>query len=447
MGTTEKLAQFIVETGYENIPAPAVHAAKRAIIDTLGVMLVGSQEAAGKVITSFVRSLGGEPRAWVVGAGFRTSSPNAALANGTMAHAIDYDDVGLFGKPTGSVLPTVLALGEDLKASGQAVLEALILGIEIGSKLSLGTNTRAMGFHPTAVFGTMGTAAAAAKLLGLDIEQTRMVLGLASSHAIGMSRNRGTMTKPYHQGKAAQSGVVSAMLVKEGFTAAPDLIEGRVGFYNAFGGDDGNDSKVTDNLGNPYSIISPGIAVKKYPACYVTHRAIDAMLQLQDKHQISPDDVAEIECQAGSTVASILVYNEPVNYLQAKFSMQFCLATALVERKVGLLEVTNEKVNDPKIKQLMKRVRLNLGDEPSTQRDIVTVRLKDGKEYSLGVDRARGSAEIPLTDEEIISKYRDCAGIIMPKDKVEQALELMLNLEQLRQISELMDIVSGSKIR
>ncbi len=451
MGTTEKLARFIVETSYEDMPPEAVHATKRVTIDTFGVMIAGSQEPAGKIITSFVRSLGGKPRTRVVGAGFRTSSPNAALANGTMAHALDYDDVYYsagVGHPTAALLPAVLAIGEDFGASGKAVLEALVLGFEVWDKLGSVINPRAMGFHPTAVLGTMGAATTAAKLLGLDVKQTQMVLGLASSHAIGMGRNRGTMTKPYHTGNAARSGVVAAILVKDGFTAASDIIEERFGFCDAFGGStEGDNSKVTKNLGNPYSITSPGVSVKKYPTCQLTHRAIDATLRLVDTYQISPDDVAEVECQTGSMAANVLVFDEPVNYLQGKFSMQFCLATALSKRKVGLLEVTDEKVNDTKIKQLMKRVRLSYGDQPLTQSDIVKVRLRDGTEYSLAIDKARGDCEAPLTEEEIISKYRDCAGIVLSEDKVEQTLELMLNLEQLRQISELMDMVSNSKIR
>ncbi|MFC1864318.1 MmgE/PrpD family protein [Chloroflexota bacterium] len=451
MGTTEKLAQFIVETGYEDMPVEALHAAKRIMIDTLGVMIAGSQEPAGQIISSFVRNLGGKPRAWVVGKGFRTSAPNAALANGTIAHALDYDDlqqVGV-GHPTVALLPAVLAIGEEFGTSGKAVLAALVLGFEVWSKLAAsGANPRVLGFHPTAVLGSMGAAAAAAKLLELDIKQTQMVLGLAASHAMGMGRNRGTMTKPYHAGNAARSGVTAAMLVREGFTAAPDLIEGQFGFCSAFaGGNGGDDSKVTENLGNPYSIVSPGIGVKKYPTCHFTHRAIDALLQLADRYQIFPDDIADIESHVGYLAGSVLVFEEPVDYLQGKFSMQFCLATAILERKVGLHEVTDEMVNDPRIRGLMKRVRLICGDEPLARSDIVKVRLKDGKEYSLAVDKARGDAGVPLTDEELISKYRDCAGTILPKDKMEQALELILNLEQLQQVGELMDIVGRSKKR
>ena len=445
MGATEKLARFIVETNYQSIPPEAVHAARRAIIDTFGVMLAGSREPAGKIISSFVRSSGGKPGASVVTAGLRTSPPDAALANGTMAHALDYDDVCHVGlaHPTAALLPAVLAAGEDAGASGKALLEALILGFEAWSKIaSSGIDPRSMGFHPTAILGTMGAAAAAARLLRLDIEQTRMALGLAASHAAGIGRNRGTMTKPYHAGNAARSGVISAMLAKEGFTSSPDLIEGQSGFGDVFGGGAGkDDGKLTANLGKPYAIVSPGVTVKKYPACNLTHRSIDAMLTLANEYKINFGDVAEIECQTGSMAADVLVFNEPKNYLQGKFSMQFCLAVALSERKLGLSEVTDEKVNDPKIKRLMKLVRVSYADEPLPSAETVTVRLKDGKEYSQSVEKAKGTNELPLSDEEITAKYRDCAGTVLPADKVDQTLEIMLNLERLPKVSELMDLV------
>jgi len=367
-----------------------------------------------------------------------------------MAYALDYDDFCWWanvGHPSVALLPSVLALGEDFGASGKALLEAFILGFEVIGRLAAsGINPRAIGFHPTAIFGTMGAAAAAAKVVGLGVEQTQMVLGLAASHASGIGRNRGTMTKACHAGNAARSGVMAALLVKEGFTAAADLIEGRRGFCDAFaGGAQWDDSKITNNLGNPYFISSPGVAVKKYPTCSFTHRCIDAILQLIDTYQISADDVAEVECQTGTMTGNILTYNDPVTYLEGKFSMPFCMAIALLERKVGMLQVTNEKVNDPKTKQLMKRVRLCPEGEPVAASDVVKVRLRNGKEYSLSVDKARGHPESPLTDENLIAKYRDCAAIILADDEVEQVLQLMLNLEQLQQTSELMDIISKNR--
>ena len=450
MRATERLAQFIVETGYEDMPPAAIQAAKRAMLDTLGVMVAGSQEPAGRIITSFVSSLGGKPRAGVVGAGFRTSQPDAALANGIMGHALDYDDFSWWaneGHPSVTLLPCVLASGEDLEAPGERLIEAFILGFEVIGRLAIsGINPRAMGFHSTAIFGTMGAAAAAAKLAGLGVEQTRMALGLAASHTSGIGINRGTMTKPYHAGNAARSGVMAALLVREGFTAGTNLIEGTKGFSDAFAGaTEWDESKITNNLGNSYFISSPGVTVKKYPTCYFTHRCIDAMLQLSGTYQISADDVAEVDCQIGTLASNLLTYNDPVTYLEGKFSLPFCVAIALLEQKVGLAQVTNEKVNDPRTKQLMKRVRGCPTDEPMSSADVVKVRLKNSQEYSLSIEKPRGDPDLPLTDEMLIAKFRDCVAILLPEDEVEQVLELMLNLEQLQQASQLMDIISQNK--
>ncbi|MFH1381537.1 MAG: MmgE/PrpD family protein [Chloroflexota bacterium] len=444
MGTTEKLARFIAGTCYADIPAPVMHAAKRTIIDTLGVMLAGSREPASIIISSWVRKQGGRARASVAGAGFRTNSPEAALVNGTTAHVLDYDDVydPVLGHPTAALLPAVLAVGEEYQASGKDILTALVVGFELWAKLSaLGVDPRTIGFHPTAVLGTMGAAVAAAKILGLNIEPTQMVLGLAASHAGGLSRNRGTMTKPYHAGNAARNGIISALLVKEGFTAAPDIIEGKFGFCDAFGGTERNEDEVIAGLGKPYAILSPGVTVKKYPTCYLTHRAIDATLGLIERYEFSADDVAEVECETGAMARDVLVYNKPVNALQGKFSLPFCLAVSILERKVGLTEITDVKVKDPRIEKLMKLVRVKFSDEPEAKQDIVRVKLRNGREYSLGIEKARGSYELPLTDEEIIAKYRDCAGLVLTRDRAEQALKMVLRLEYLKNINELMVII------
>jgi 2-methylcitrate dehydratase PrpD len=342
-----------------------------------------------------------------------------------------------------TLIPAVVSLGEEMGASGRAVLESLVIGFEIWSRFGLsGIDPRAFSFHPTAVFGTMGAAASVSKLLGLDVEKTRMALGHAASHATGMSRNRGTMTKPFHAGKAASNGLLAAMLVGKGFTASPDIIEGRFGFYDAFTGSVGKeDGNVAKDLGNPYAILSPGLSVKKYPACYLTHRAVDAILELQKQHGIRAEDVDEVRCEGGANLAKVLMYHEPTNYLQGKFCMEFCLATALVEGKLGPLQVADEKVNDPKIRELIKRVRLQFEGPEVAEKEVVHVKLKDGKEYSLGVERDRGAAEIPLTDVEIIAKYRDCASILLTSEESEQALDQMLNMDRLQDIKALMDIL------
>ena len=361
MGTTEKLAKFIVETDFDSIPGEAIHAAKRAIIDTFGVMLAGSQDPTGKLITSFVRDMGGTPKVGVIGAGFQTSPPQAALANGVMGHVLDYDDIcwPLEGHPSITLLSSMLASGEYCQASGKSLIAAFVLGFEVMGRLAMsGTNPRGNGFHPTAIFGAMGAATVAAKVLNLDVEQTAMTLGLAASHASGLGRNRGTMTKSYHAGNAARSGLTSAILVKEGWTARGDIIEVKKGFCDSFAVDGKwDDSNIVRDLGNPYFIVSPGIFVKKYPSCGATHRCIDAMLLLIDENKFSADDVADVECMTEIASLDILTYLEPTTYLQGKFSLPFCMAMSLLENKVGMAQVTNEKVNNPKTRELMKRVR------------------------------------------------------------------------------------------
>ncbi|MBU1207940.1 MAG: MmgE/PrpD family protein [Proteobacteria bacterium] len=300
MEIVKKMAEFLVKTNFDNLPPDAVVSVKQAMLDTMGV----------------------------------------ALANGTMAHALDYDDTGAGcqGHPSVPLMPTVLALGEELGSSGKEIITAYVLGIEAWSKIS--ANMPALhfkGWHPTAVFGPMGTAAAAAKLLKLDAEQIMMALGLAGSQAAGLGQNFGTMTKPFHAGNAARSGIVAALLVRDDFTATKEILEGPLGFPYAFYWSEKVDvAQMAENLGNPFTIVSPGINVKKFPTCYLTHRAIDALMHLIEEYDLKPGDIEKIDCQASPRAVKMLFYREPRNGQEGKFSMNFCLSVALADRKVGL---------------------------------------------------------------------------------------------------------------
>jgi 2-methylcitrate dehydratase PrpD len=454
MEVTQKFAQFIVDTGFEQIPEEAVTATKRALLDTLGVALAGSKEPAGRIIADFIKKQQSAPKVAVIGTGFRTSAPEAALAIGTMAHALDYDDTCQHcqGHPSVPLLAAAFPLAEELGASGRQVIEAYVIGCEIWGKIgSVMTQLHFRGWHPTAVFGTIGAAAAAAKLLHLNVTETEMALGLAGSQACGLTQNFGTMTKPFHGGNSARSGIIAAMLVKEGFTATHDVFEGHMSFPVAFYGERDFDlTRATENLGQPFAVLSPGINVKKYPTCYGTHRSIDAMLHLIDAHDISPDEVAKVQCFVPPRTTKLLFYDNPCTELEGKFSMQFCMAAALTDRKVGLSQVRDEKVNNPQIKELMKKVTLSIhpdwieGESSETRPDVVTVILKDGREYTYQVDKARGHADVPLSWEELLVKYRDCAGLVMEKGDVERSIELLEGLEEIGDIKELMDIVIGN---
>lgn len=453
MDTVQKMSAFLVRTEYQDLPQEAVAAAKKAMLDTLGVTFAGSAEPAGKIITGFVKRNGSRPVCGVIGGKLRTSAPDAALANGTMAHALDYDDTGAGcqGHPSVPLMPAVLALGEELGAPGKEVITAYVLGAEIWSRVSgQMPMLHLKGWHPTAVFGTLGAAAAAAKLLKLNEEQTRIALGLGGSQAAGVVENFGTMTKPFHAGNASRSGVVAALLAKEGFTATQVVLEGNLGFPFAFYGKERVDvARMAENLGKPFAVVSPGINVKKFPSCYITHRAIDAMLYLAKEYDLKPEEVESVDCQVPPRGVKILFYNDPRSGLEGKFSMPFCLAMALVERKVGLAQVTDEKVKDPRIQALMPKIRMRGypgADEKESgenRPDVVTVKLKNGKEYSREVLRAKGHADAPLSWEELTEKFRDCAGRVLPPRDAERTVELMASLEKLPDLRELMRIATG----
>ncbi len=454
MTITEKLAAFIMETNLEDMPPEVITLTKRAMLDTLGVALAGSVQPAGKTITAFVQKFDSKRVAQVIGGRTRTSSPLAALANGTIAHILDYDDLkaGAQGHPSAVLMPVVLALGEELAASGKEVIEAYVLGIETEARISsIMPELHLKGWHPMGVLGTMSASAAAAKLLKLNMEETTVALGIASSKAAGLHRNFGTMTKALHAGDAAANGIIAALLAKEGFTANTDILDGDSSFPMTFcGSGAGAASNIVKNIGATYAIISPGASVKQYAVCGSSHRVVDAILHLIDLHDIKPEEVESVSCQSNPIVQKNLRYNDPYTALEGKFSMQFAVAVALTDHKIGLAQVTDEKVNDPAIKSLMKRVTLSVHpdwlpgrDKAENRADGVTVKLKNGSEYKKEVLVAKGSGKNPLAEEELLAKYRECAKIVLNDTAVERCINLVWGLEKLQNLRHLMQIVAG----
>ncbi len=459
---TERLARFIAETEYAKLPVEAVAAAKRAMLDYVGVTLAGSKEPAGRIMANLVRQMGCTPRAVVVGSGFRTSSSNAALANGTMVHALDYDDVGTNtgGYPismhlTSVLLSAILSLGEERRALGQDVITAYVLSYEIASQLAnaMGQDYGDdLGWHPSSPLGTVGASVASAKLLNLDISQTVMAIGIAASQAAGLRQNFGTMTKAFHIGNAARSGVLSALMAKDGLTAASDSLEGRYGFCHAFSGGRGYDlSRVAETLGQPFQLLSPGPVVKLYPCCASAHGALNALFSLLSKYDIQSDEVSAIEVIVPFDPPRSLIYDDPKNTLEGKFSLQYCLAAALVDRKVTLETFTTERVQRPKVRKLFDKIKMfrqpGMEGRPSWEPPeyVVTVKMVSGETYS---EQAKAPFIAPVripTWEELTGKYRDCAGLVLSASQIEASLKLLENLEKLEDISSLADIIIQGK--
>ena len=450
MRATSAIAEFIAKSRWEDCPAGAVDAARRAILDCLGVMLAGSVEPSARIVTDIARSEGGAPLATVVGTPLRTGAVWAALANGTAAHALDFDDTNfaMMGHPTAPVLSAALAAGELALADGRALVHAFLLGFEVETTLAEVLNPAhyEKGFHATGTLGTMGAAAAAARLLGLDATQTRTALAIAASQASGLKENFGTMTKPFHAGHAARSGVLSGLLAREGFTASEQALEGPQGYFAVLGAGK-REERALETLGAPWKILKTGVAVKPYPSCACTHSIIDSALELRRIHAIAPEQVEHVTVGVGASVPRILIHSNPRSGLEAKFSGEFSAAAALCEGRVGIATFRDDKADDPAIKALMKRVRVVVDPEIPGEGDQhvwtrVTLRLRDGREVSVAPRPVPGHPGSPLSLDQLREKFRDCARIVLPDDRVESVRQMVEDLDGCPDLRSLTAILS-----
>jgi 2-methylcitrate dehydratase PrpD len=453
MGATEKIAGFIVDSGYEDIPRDAVEKAKRTALDCLGASLAGIAEPVSQAITGYLRKLGAPPQASVFSTGSKVSVPDAALANGTIAHALDYDDCGVkVGHPSVLVLPAVLSLGEHLGASGQDILTAYILGLEIEGKMALHADFKLMQsrLNHQSWYGSVGAAAACAKLLRLDVAKTRMALGIAANFACGLSANHGSMAGAMAAGNACRNGVTAALLAQHGVTANPNIIEAKNGFYDTLVGAGHYDAeRMAEGLGKPFYIESPGIGLKKYPSCYHTHRALDGVFQLLGEHRLSDKEIAEVDVGTSERAMRVLAFSEPETPYEAKYSMPYCIAAAVVDHQVTLETFTSHKMEDRGIVEARKKVHLSFPDVPIWPglADVgpdtefvgnpVTIRTTDGRSYSARVDIPRGDPALPLTDDELLAKYRDCGRTQLRPDDIERSVSVALGLETVADIGTL----------
>jgi 2-methylcitrate dehydratase PrpD len=447
MGTTERLATWIVDTAYADIPTAAYAQAKKSILDYLGTTLQGSTTALGRLIIDYTREQGGTPQARVIATDLRTTSVNAAFANGTLGHAEDFDDLGgVGGHPAVVLTPTALALAEELHLGGREVLAAWAIGYEVGTRLSANLHPD-RDWHPTAIFGTMAAAVAASKLLGLDVQQTRMALGLAGSEAAGLRCNFGTMTKPFHPGNAARSGVVAARLAARGFTADPDIIEGRQGYADNFGGVKCNIPAMTQFLGDFYFLACEGTRIKPWPCCGGNHQTLTGLLEFLHQHQLKPAEIRLVE-YIGPQVpcTGALLRDEVQRGLEGKFCLRYNMAAAIIDRQVDLETFTDKRAEQGDLQAFMSKVRLSQNPDVGLRHTHIAdgnpearlrLHLQDGRLHDVVLGPARH-----LTGEAVIDKFRSNAGFVLDRDRMAQALHLVQHLEELDDVNVLMDVVT-----
>ena len=460
MDASERLARFVVET--ESVPEDAIAQAKRALLDTLGVTLAGSREESARIVADWVREQGGRAEVAVLGRSFRAPAADAALANGAAAHALDFDDVSLpmRGHPSAPLLPAALAVAEKASRSGRDLLTAFVLGFEVETSLgrAIGEAHYALGWHATSTLGTLGAAAACARLLHLDAARTQMAFGIAASLASGLQQNFGTMTKPLHAGWAARNGVGAAELAARGFTADRRALEGESGqtparpggFLRAMSGGAEPDLESIASLGRPYQITSSGFGVKLYPCCYAVHRSLDAVLEMKARHRIDPAGIEAIRVEVSRGSLMPLRGDSPATGLEGKFSLEYCLAAALLDGHVMLTTFTDEAVHRPAVRELMAKIEVSEGpDESGGTFPIggyaeVRIVLRGGEEQFLRVDTPRGDPSRPLSWEELTEKFRDCAQGVLPGEATEGAVGLIGRLEEVRDLAELTGALTGA---
>src|SRR5213593_484545 len=451
MSAIARIAEFVVKTRLDDCPRDAIASVRRAALDSIGVMLAGSTEPIARIVREVARAEGGTPLCTVVGSSLRTSPTWAALANGAAGHAHDFDDTSfaLLGHPSVPLLAAALAAAEAETADGAAVTLAYLIGFEvdaaIGSAINPDHYTR--GWHSTATIGTLGCAAAAARLLALDPGQALHALGLAASLASGLKENFGSMTKPYHAGHAARNGVLAALLAREGLTASESALDGKQGYAAAFGGARRLEPAL-DGLGRAWQLLASGIAVKPYPSCALTHSAIDSLLDLRAAHGLTPRDVTAVEVAVNRVVPDVLAHTRPTTALERKFSMQFCAAAALAEGRVDLRSFEDGEVRNHAVRDLMERITVVV--DPALPDELaqhawsrVTVRVRDGRTLTAGPRGARGHPDTPLDPDALRAKFRACATLVLPRDEAEGVAEQLAHLEDIPDIRALTSRLAG----
>ncbi|MGH7796339.1 MAG: MmgE/PrpD family protein [Candidatus Binatia bacterium] len=450
MDVTAKIAEFTIALKYDKIPAAAVQTAKTAVRDCLGVALAGSKEEDAKICAEIAREENAKEETTVIGQGFKTSALQAAFANGTAAHALDFDhSFTLMGQPTAPIIPAIFALGEALGSNGRQMIEAYVVGYETTGKLAHSLRDSAHeGWHAPNTLGSFGAAAACGKLLGLSAAQIEMALGITASMAGGVVANFGTMTKPLHVGLGARNGVLAAKLAQGGFTANAKGIEAGMGFYQVLHEGTRVHEGAIEELGQSYALLSDGLRIKPYPCGGLTHQVIDSVLEFRAKHGLTAEMIETVEVDVVKHTFDRIVFRVPQTSIQGKFCMPYLVARAIIDGKVGIDTFTDAAVRDPNVLKLAEKVRMNL-DTNLKKTDLsgrpcrVTIRLKNGQTYSREAQHAKGGPEFPMTEAELNAKFFECAKHAIAAESAQQALDYIGKLETLDDIRPLCERLSG----
>jgi 2-methylcitrate dehydratase PrpD len=445
-GLTQYVGQFVLQTKYEDIPTEVIELGKKSILDGFGLALAGSRAESGPISRKYIEQCGGNGKATVIGTAMKTSPRFAALLNGISIHADDFDDTqlaaakdrvyGLLMHPTVPVLPAIFALAEQRTVRGKEWLLAYQIGAEVECKIAEAISPRHYqdGFHTTGTCGPFGSAAACAKLLGFNLGETLNSFGLAASQSGGLRENFGTMTKPYQAGHAAESGLVAAEMAGLGWTAAEQILEAERGFFHAAGGSY-DSSAIMNRLGHPWTFADPGVSLKPYPSGSLAHPAMTELARLIQVNDIQAAQVEKVDVGANHNMTTTLLHHNPKTGLEAKFSMEFCVAILLLERKAGLGQFSDKVVQRQDVKEMIRKVNFYVDPQAESagfdkMTSILKITLKNGKVIAGQAAFGKGSPANPMSFDEASEKFRGCAEFAeWPPAKTEKIIAFVKALE------------------
>jgi 2-methylcitrate dehydratase PrpD len=458
---TKYVADFVSKTTFADLPSDVIELGKKSILDSFGLAFSGSVARTGAISRDYVKALGlAKEESTVIGTSMKAPARFAAFLNGVSIHADDYDDTqlavakdrvyGLLTHPTVTAWAPTLAVGEATGRSGHDVMLAYHVGVEVESKIAEAIAPRhyVEGFHSTGTCGVFGAAAALSKLRGYDAEKIARAFGIAGAQSSGLRENFGTMTKPFQAGHAAEGGVLAADLADRGWTAAENILEAPVGFFRAAGG--GFDPNAIDGkLGAPWTFHDPGVSIKPFPSGSLTHPGMTEMLRLIRQYDVKPDQVERLDVGTNSYMPTALIHHQPVNALEGKFSMEFCMASLLLYRKAGLTIFLDDVVQRPEVQAMITRVHFGVNAEAEAagsnkMTTILALHLKDGRTINGRADFGKGTPANPMTYDEVSEKFLDCADFARwPHAKAIQIVEMVRKLETVPDVRALTALCSG----
>ncbi|MGE3844190.1 MAG: MmgE/PrpD family protein [Vicinamibacterales bacterium] len=442
---TRAVVDFVERMRFASLPREVVRAAKRHILDSLAVTLGGVSNDATRITHAIVEAQGGATDAHAIGTTWRGPVPSVALVNGVAGHVLDYDDTqlathkeavyGLLTHPSVPCLAAALPFAEARHRSGRELIAAFAVGTEVECRLADASFPRHYyeGFHSSGTFGHFASVVATAMLAGLRGDALARAIGLAAAQAAGLREHFGTMAKSFHVGKAASNGVLATLFAERGFTAAPDILEAPRGFYQASSGGF-YDQKLVPRLGNPWFYIDPGVSIKPHPSGSLTHPAMTLLARLVADNGIRADQVALINVGTNKYMPNALKHPRPTTELEAKFSMQFCLAILLIEGRAGIAHFTDDATRRADVRALIEKIDFSVDDElESRGYDQMWTRLDlhllDGRTISGETRVGRGHPDDPMSDEELAAKCHECAGSLLSPGAIDRTVDLVFGLE------------------